>query len=210
MEEVEPFEKYSERYDSWYDRHQILYQTELNMLKKVKVKHPSIEIGCGSGRFTKPLNIELGLDLSQQLMKIAKRRGVDVIMADAHKLPFRKNSFNYVLLAFTLCFLRNIETSLEEIKRVLKEKGELIILFIPKDSWLGKKLVKRKNSPFYAVAKFYNYNDLLKLVIKYGFKLLEVWGGIENSNPKRIMPFWNKNFGVCLLRFQKTFSFESN
>lgn len=57
---TDPFEKYTNDYDAWFEEHPFVYQSEL---KAVSSLWPSsgrgIEIGVGTGRFAAPLGIKI-------------------------------------------------------------------------------------------------------------------------------------------------------
>jgi demethylmenaquinone methyltransferase/2-methoxy-6-polyprenyl-1,4-benzoquinol methylase len=71
----------------------------------------------------------LGADFSEEMLAIAKRKGVGRIMtADAMKLPFVDGSFDCVTIAFGLRNLPDWKVALGEMRRVIKPGGHLLIL----------------------------------------------------------------------------------
>ena len=67
------------KYDLWYERNKFAYLSELEAVKKVLPKRgEGLEIGVGTGRFAAPLGITAGVDPSKNMIKIAKKRGIDV------------------------------------------------------------------------------------------------------------------------------------
>jgi ubiquinone/menaquinone biosynthesis C-methylase UbiE len=48
---------------------------------------------------------------------IARKRGIDVCVAAAEELPFKRTSFDFVLLVTTICFLQNPVQALQEAKK---------------------------------------------------------------------------------------------
>ena len=59
MPKIEPFEKYSQDYEEWFEKHQKLYEAEIKAVKKLIPPFANgIEIGVGSGRFAVPLGIK--------------------------------------------------------------------------------------------------------------------------------------------------------
>ena len=50
-------------------------------------------------------------------------------MEFAESLPFADSQFDFVLMFTTICFLDDIETAFNEVYRVLKSGGSLIIGF---------------------------------------------------------------------------------
>ena len=72
----------------------------------------------------------IGLDISEKMTEIAKKRYPDIkfIIGDASSMPFCDNEFDYVISAFGFRNIEDKEAAINEIKRVLKEKGKFIHL----------------------------------------------------------------------------------
>ncbi len=162
------FNRNAERYDAWYDKNRELYEAELELLPKPV--SPSLEIGVGTGRFT-VIGIDVGIDISLPMLKIARRRRVECVWGDAANLPFKDKSFRSVYLVFTLCFLEEPVKVLREIRRVLN--GVLVTCVIPADSKLGREYAK-KGSPFYQKARFYTEKEVMNMLQSTGFKVKEI------------------------------------
>ncbi len=172
MAKIEPFEKYTQRYEEWFEKHKFAYLSELNAVKKILPKFKKgLEIGVGTGRFASPLGIKYGVEPSKAMAEIARQRGINVVYGVAENLPFEDESFDLVLMITTICFVDDILKSLKEAYRVLKPNGYLIIGFIDKNSPLGEyyQKIKEKN-PFYKDANFISTDKLLKDLKKVGFK----------------------------------------
>ena len=145
MARIEPFEKYSKKYEDWFEKNKFVYESEIQAIKELfpKVKK-SIEIGVGSGKFAIPLGIKTGVDPSPRMRKIAEQKGIKVINAVAEELPFENFQFEVVLMVTTICFVDNLNLAFREAYRILKPGGYLIIGFIDKDSSLGKLYQQQK------------------------------------------------------------------
>jgi len=163
---MEVFDILHERYDSWYDRHKDLYLKELSIIPKPQ--SPSLELGVGTGRFAAPLNIDVGLDSSLEMLSKAKIRGVESVAGDALRPPFREESFRTIYLIFTLCFISDPLGALRAARDILRKGGKLIACIIPADSGLGKEYMS-KGSPFYRVAKFFRVKEFEKVVHDSGY-----------------------------------------
>jgi len=96
-----------------------------------------LEVGVGSGRIALPLMRKttlqfLGLDLSKEMLKIAKMKShaykqrFSLLVGDAEHLPFRNNAFDSIICISTLHYFMFPETSLEEFSRVLKKRGVFV------------------------------------------------------------------------------------
>ena len=172
MPRIEPFEKYSEKYEDWFERNEFVYKSEIQAIKELLPKmKKGIEIGVGSGRFAVPLGIKTGVDPSPRMREIAQQKGVKVIDAVAEELPFKNSQFELVLMVTTICFVDNLNLAFREAYRILKFGGYLIIGFVDKDSSLGKLYQQHKeNSLFYKIATFYSTKEVVYNLSKVGFK----------------------------------------
>ena len=163
MAKVEPFEKYTSDYDNWFVKNHFVYVSELEAINRVlPARGKPLEIGVGTGRFASPLGIELGLEPSAGMLKLARQRGIQVLGEIAEELPFRNDQFDIVLMVTTVCFLDDIESAFIEVRRILKRAGHFIIGFIDRDSSLGNFYEQNKeSSEFYRIATFYSVNEII-------------------------------------------------
>jgi len=163
------FDKHYKKYDLWYDRHPYAYLSELEAVKKLlPEKGKGLEIGTGTGRFASALGIQYAVEPSSKMARLARRRGVEVYLAYGTGLPFTDSGFDYVAIIITLCFVKNPEKVLEEVYRVLKENGRVIIGIVDKNSFLGRYYAKKK-SIFYKQAEFFTVKEITSLLKKTGF-----------------------------------------
>lgn len=172
---IEPFEKFAQEYDAWFEENRFVYESELQAVQEqMPQKGEGVEVGVGSGRFAAPLGIRLGIDPSQKMRELAQSRGIDAIDGVAEKLPFADCRFDYVLMVTTICFVDEIESSFKEAHRVLKPGGCLIIGFIDRDSPVGKLYQQHKNeSNFYHIANFYTVGEVISSLKNAGFRNLK-------------------------------------
>jgi ubiquinone/menaquinone biosynthesis C-methylase UbiE len=94
-----------------------------------------VAVGTGLNFDAYPNEIRLaGIDLSEAMLEIARTRArdigrdVDLRQGDAHALPFTDNSFDTVVCTFGLCAIPDIDVALDEMTRVLKPGGRLILV----------------------------------------------------------------------------------
>lgn len=134
---VEHFQKTWKEFDKWFDTHRALYLSELAALKKAGQTGTGLEIGVGTGRFAAPLAVRFGLDPAINMLKLAKKRGVQSVQGLGENLPFKNESFHFVQIIFVIEFVADILSFLKEAARTLKRDGVLILGFIDKNSQWG-------------------------------------------------------------------------
>ena len=164
------FDRYSDRYDAWYDKNRFAYLSEVNALKRVIPKEGrGLEVGVGTGRFAAALGIDAGIDPSCKMLALAKKRGVDVQVGVGEDLPFKDGEFDYLLMVITLSFVQSPKKVIRECKRVLRKAGRIIIGIVDKDSFLGKYYKTKKDSIFYKEANLFNVAGVVGLLEDAGF-----------------------------------------
>ena len=176
MDNIEIFEIHAKKYDKWFDANKLVYESEIEALRKfIPKKGIGLEVGVGTGRFAVPFNIKIGVEPARAMADIARKRGIQVYQAKAESLPFNNSFFDFVLLVTTICFVQDPIQTLKEAKRVLKDGGKIIIGFIDKESFLGQLYEKRrKKSKFYSHAKFYTVSQVLNWITKIGFENIQI------------------------------------
>lgn len=169
-----PFDDLAAEYDAWFDQEGSLiffievqaFQTLLSSLPR-----PWLEIGVGSGRFAQALGIETGIDPSHKLIEMAKRRGINALISRGEQELFAEESFGTVFLIVTLCFLDSPLDVLKEANRILVPGGKIVLGLVLQESPWGQ-LYQRKKAEghrFYRYAKFYRYDEVVRLLVKAGF-----------------------------------------
>lgn len=90
-----------------------------------------LDVGCNNGEFMALLRDKKkckvwGVDLSEVALAEAKKKDLNVSLADCENLPFRDSSFDVVVLMEVLVHVYNPGKALQEIRRVLKPNGILL------------------------------------------------------------------------------------
>lgn len=168
---IDVFNTNTKEYEEWFENNKYVYLSEIEALKKAIPKEgKGVEIGVGSGRFALPLGIKIGVEPSKQMADIARKKGLDVVFGVAENLPLEDNSFDFALMAVTICFVNDPLKSLKECYRILKPKGRIIIGIVDLDTALGRLyLEKKENSVFYKHARFFSSKQVIDLLEKTGF-----------------------------------------
>lgn len=163
MNEVRVFDQRAAEYDRWFDEHTQSYQAEINALRHLlPATGLGVEIGAGTGRFSVPFGIRIGVEPARGMAQFAQRRGMLVCRALGEQLPFRDQHFDFALLITVVCFVPDVVALLREAKRIVKTGGKVIVGFIDKESALGKVYQSIKESdPFYKEAYFYSVPEMI-------------------------------------------------
>ncbi|WP_034630143.1 class I SAM-dependent methyltransferase [Desulfotruncus alcoholivorax] len=97
-----------------------------------------LDVACGTGILT-PILLNCvgkqgkvtGIDFAPKMIDIAKAKNnepnVSFVVADVEDLPFDDDSFDYVFCNGALPHFPDIMAALEEMKRVLRNNGQLVI-----------------------------------------------------------------------------------
>lgn len=111
-----------------------------NILENYTRQGRILDIGCGRGEISKILNGNnvYSIDIAKSDLQVAKQRNPDgnFVHADALHLPFRERMFQKIVCIEVLQYIKKDQTALQEISRVLAEKGTVFLT------------VPNKNFPF--------------------------------------------------------------
>jgi len=106
------------------------YEYIKKVLKKGEI---FLELGCADGSFASFVSQTtkakaIGLDISTASVKDAKKLGVNVKIHDlAKRFPFQNEKFDVIVALEVIEHLLDNESFVEEIHRVLKKKGYLVL-----------------------------------------------------------------------------------
>lgn len=161
-----------------------------------------LEIGCGSGLFTKELaktkNFITSIDISGELINIAKQRlksnHVNFVIENAYKTSFEDECFDFIIGSSVLHHLE-LDLALEEMNRLLNKNGKIMFT---EPNMLNPQIMVQKNIPFVkklagdspdetAFFKWYIKDKL----IEHKFKVLmvEPFDFLHPAIPSGFIPF---------------------
>lgn len=185
---IKAFDLNTLEYDQWFDKHPMVYRSELLAVQQAIPKNGTgIEIGVGTGRFAKPLNIKFGVEPSENMARVAEQRGITVYRAYAENLPIANATFDFVLMVTTVCFITDILKAFSEVHRILKPQGEIILAIIDKNSELGRKYeMERFSNKFYKDAHFHSTEEITEVLIQSGFQHFKYWQTLTVLNEHEV------------------------
>lgn len=128
------YERYWENTESLND-----YTYKLKLIKRLVPEESNLKVldfGCGKGAFINDIlsiNPTLkitGADVSKTAITFARKKFLRqkfYLLAEGEKLPFKNNSFDYILALDVLLHVYDTELIFKELARVLKPGGRLLI-----------------------------------------------------------------------------------
>jgi ubiquinone/menaquinone biosynthesis C-methylase UbiE len=202
MPKIEPFEKYSDEYDEWFEKNFKFYEAELEALRQLipPSEKEGMEVGVGSGKFAVPLGIKIGVEPSEKMAIKARMQDIKVYSGVAEELPFSESRFDFILMVTTICFVDDIFKSFTEAFRVLKPGGCIIVGFVDKESELGRQYEgKKEKSKFYQDATFFSTQEVLKYLQQATFEIVKIRQTlIPGELPKTILDGFGKGAFVVI------------
>ncbi len=136
-------------YDSWMKEAQYKkYEDLLPMLEKTSLDKKILDIGMGSALFEEYLKgigkevDVVGIDPDKEMIKKAEKKGFPVQRGVATELPFEENSFNLIVCLDTIHKAKDEEKAMQEMKRVLKPGGHVIVTHFC-NAFTKKKVLKK-------------------------------------------------------------------
>jgi ubiquinone/menaquinone biosynthesis C-methylase UbiE len=170
-----------EAYDAWYEKPFGRYadRLEKSLVSKLLpevTRKLILDMGCGTGNYSIMLArmkaYVVSVDAQLPIVTITKERskklrlGIQVVLADARALPFRRGVFDHSVSILALCFIRFPRTVMGEMRRTTKETGQVIVGTLNKWSLYG--ICKKTKSLFiesaYRHAIFHTPFELRTLV----------------------------------------------
>ncbi|MDQ5931003.1 MAG: hypothetical protein QG674_169, partial [Patescibacteria group bacterium] len=129
---------------SWYDNYlggEDTYQSKViapNLLRMLSIKKGDnvLDLACGQGYFSRLVKDQgagvMGVDLSEKLIKIAKQKNLDIpfFIASAENTKLKKDFFDKVFTVLAFENIKNIDETVGEIKRVLKNNGSFTLVML--------------------------------------------------------------------------------
>jgi len=168
-------EEIAAHYEAWYETPQGRQadQQEKQLLQWLMGLFPGVrtvlEIGCGTGHFTRWLRDEgfqaVGLDISAAML--AQAQALDtppLVRGDAHRLPFADGAVDLAVLITTLEFLARPQEALAEALRVARRGLVLGVLNLWSPLGLARRIAGLFRPSVYRAAHFYSVGELQRLV----------------------------------------------
>ena len=155
-----------------------------------------LEVGCGHGHHLRygdnNYHCYIGLDIEFKFLRTLRERIPEtrLVNGDAYNLPFRDQSIDCVLAVYHFEHLRQLPECLQEIRRVLKPAGELLV-GLPAEGGSLYEIGRRMTSKRYMEHKYHiDYDAIVRWEHWNTFKeVVEMLQGLFNIKELRFIPF---------------------
>ncbi|KYK25346.1 hypothetical protein AYK25_09590 [Thermoplasmatales archaeon SM1-50] len=140
--------------------------------EKVRSCKNLLSVGCGPALLEARLQALhpdmtiIGLDISKEMITHAPK-DISLVCEYAEHLGFQDNSFDAVLFVTSLEFIKDIQKTIQEANRVLKEKGLLLTLILNPDSQYFQKKYDNTTSYIRKNIKHTNINQIQQVIRRY-------------------------------------------
>jgi len=147
------FDRIADEYDQWYETKLGKFADEVETKLAFSLFQPKpgmhvLDAGCGTGNFSIKLAQAgcrvTGIDISEEMLKIAKQKAqkmnldIDFRVMDIYHLQFEDETFDAVFSMAAFEFIEKPQEAYQEMYRVLKRNGQLLIGTIHKESHWGR------------------------------------------------------------------------
>ena len=151
-----------------------------------------LEIGCFVGivgeRIRKQGNEVIGIDRLEKALELAKARGLQTMLADLDDgiIDFPENHFDCVVVGEVLDYVFDPDAVIEDIRRVLKPGGKLIVT-LPNLASCGNRLLMLLGRPPYNLEarpcqsgywRYFTFATLRALLCDHGFEVKTMESGV--------------------------------
>ncbi len=121
--------------DVRWRRKAISHLSEINPKTILDVATGTADVAIMASRLLKPDRI-VGIDISEGMLEIGRSKvnkqglsnTIELLKGDSEAINFADNSFDAITVAFGVRNFQQLEKGLDEIKRVLKPGGKLVVL----------------------------------------------------------------------------------
>ena len=194
LEVIRVFNEVVDYYDGWYETPMGRYvvKAESKALKHLlPPEGRGADVGGGTGVFSQAVGNGrwvICIDPALNMLRRARRRGVDAVCATAEQLPLRTGSLDFAFMVTVLEFLEDPRSALVSVREALRPGGCLVVMILNRESPWGElyRKLAREGEPVLRLARFLNLGEARAVIEAAGFRVVEVVGALDN--PPDVVP----------------------
>ncbi len=140
MEKKRSFDEFAEAYDAWFFDNMNLLNSEVNLVAHfLKDAGDTFSVGCGSGLFESILKkdfgitIQYGLEPSDGMAEIARKRGMTVDVTTAEDADLRVEKYDTILFNGTPSYINDLQSVFHKAYSALRKGGKIVVIDVPKE-----------------------------------------------------------------------------
>lgn len=168
----------AKNYDNWYKNLPGSFVDELESAAAFSLFQPAsnsnvLDVGCGTGNYSiklakKGYNVT-GVDISNDMLDIARikadkqRLNINFVNGDLNCLEFPDNSFSAVCSMTAFEFIKNPHNAFQELFRVVKPGGFILIGTINKESLWGEAYISNARQDENSVFNYAYFKSIEEL-----------------------------------------------
>ena len=186
---VKAFDAAAPGYDSWYASAsgRRVFEAERAALERfLPEEGVGLEAGAGTGIFSEALTegrrSVVCLDLSREMLSLARRRGLPSVLGDASAPPFR-SCLDFAFMVTVLEFLPDPVGALRAIGGSLRAGAPLVTLFVNRESPWGRLYSElgSRGDPVFRHARLYTLGEYEGLLAEAGLSPLGAVGTLTGQ-----------------------------
>ena len=135
------FDQYAYKYDTWFLKNRNVLNSEVSLVAHfLKNAGNIISVGCGSGLFEMLLKkkfkitIKQGIEPSEGMAEIARKRGMNVEISTAVDAYFEKDKYDTILFNGTTGYINDLQEAFDKSYGALHTGGKIVVIDVPKES----------------------------------------------------------------------------
>ena len=152
-----------------------------------------MDVGTEAGRFSSLATDKnaavIGIDIDSYGLKRLKlkTKNVDVIQADARKIPMKDRTFDAIFMIEVLDYIHDLDGTFAECHRTLKSNSTLIV------SFGNKRSLKSQLRKLHGKSYRHSYDRVMQSLSKTGFSVIRKtgysWLPFGRTSESRFIPF---------------------
>ena len=190
------FKEFYDKAAAHYDvRHESPASRRLRKIEKRLIdkyaKGRVLDIGCGTGYHMMQKGTDngnengvaldiVGIDISENMLRIARSNNLNVKKGSAEKIPFPDNSFDTIFCFFAVLNMCDSVSAVNEMSRVVKPGGNVLLSLSSIHDKRHFKISKHKVE----LKKLFTKGGLISLFEQNGFELESFDSAFRNKRPR--------------------------